>query len=579
MAPWNLLQRRQRASTTAARASSQGIDGTPSIDYVGRLKGYKYGQGSCPMLFLAPMENLADRPFRRALAATIGGFDEACTEFLRIPGRSDNPLGSIRGVTSPARYDPRELQGLSGLGRLGGGGGGDDGGGGGGAGGGGGGGIPLGAQIMGSNPEYMGMAARYLVQVRGAPRVDLNCGCPANTVTGNGAGSSLLRTPRLLGDIVEAMVREVGGEAPVSVKLRAGFDDTSLLEDNLLAAQEAGASFVTLHPRTRGQAYSGAADWGLIARAVELLDIPVIGNGDVVSVSRAHALLRETGCHGLMVGRGAVHDPLIFHRIRHSFSSRGADDEAAAAAAAAAAGERGASGSGSWSGSGSGEWEWRWQSRWSGLSEADLIQDFLRAYAAHFVPGIDTGLQHTTRRHQQQQQQQQPQPQPQQEGAQRFRDSEPPTRGSLVTSTDPDLDPDSDSESRAGGRSDGDAEEVGVDASSWRQRQREGSGVSGGAGSGDDVGVCGGGGGGGVEVNAVKSFGRLKVVMRYLFASSPQLAEAAEGLLRRTPGDCSAGQLVGALCEQVERGWPAGGPSRRVLYDHMNKRVRELAAA
>ena len=101
-----------------------------------------------------------------------------------------------------------------------------------------------------------------------------------------------------------------------TLKLRSGYDDDSLLRENLLAAQEGGAAFVMLHPRTRRQGYSGRANWKDIAIAVETLDVPVIGNGDVTSPERARALLFETGCAGIMVGRGAVQDPLVFRRIK-----------------------------------------------------------------------------------------------------------------------------------------------------------------------------------------------------------------------------------------------------------------------
>lgn len=111
-------------------------------------------------------------------------------------------------------------------------------------------------------------------------RLVLYCaGCPANVVTGNGAGSSLLRQPSQLQDLVAAMVSAVGQQVPVSVKMRSGFTDTSLFQDNLLAVQEAGAAFVTIHPRTKQQAYSGAADWSLIALAKQLLSIPVVRRG------------------------------------------------------------------------------------------------------------------------------------------------------------------------------------------------------------------------------------------------------------------------------------------------------------
>uniref|UniRef100_A0A7S3QLV4 tRNA-dihydrouridine(47) synthase [NAD(P)(+)] n=1 Tax=Dunaliella tertiolecta TaxID=3047 RepID=A0A7S3QLV4_DUNTE len=263
----------------------------PRLDYVSRMQ-QPSGQGCCPLLMLAPMENLADRPFRRALASMgPGGFDESCTEFMRIPGRAERPNNAVRGITS--HYSAWELAQQ---------------------------GRPLGAQIMGSDPGLLSLAAHHLAHVKQAPRVDLNCGCPANIVTGHGAGSSLLRTPELLQRCVQAMVDGAGGQTIVTVKLRSGFDDTSLFEEDLLAAQEAGASFVTIHPRTKRQKYDGRAAWALIARARQLLHIPVVGNGDVINVERAHQLLQETNCSAIMVGRGAVQDPLLFHRIRFSFT-------------------------------------------------------------------------------------------------------------------------------------------------------------------------------------------------------------------------------------------------------------------
>jgi tRNA-dihydrouridine synthase C len=271
--------------------------------------------GGCPPLFLAPMEGLADTPFRVALAATVGGFDEACTEFIRIPGAMPDTqaqmLKAAAKLTEGA-YDAREL--------------GD---------------TPLAAQLMGSIPEFLAAAAAHLAGPRlSAHRVDLNCGCPANTVTGRGAGSSLLRDPALLRRCVGAIadaVAPAGGVA--SVKLRAGFDDASLFDANLEAALAAGAAFVTLHPRTRAQGYSGAADWSLIAHAVSrAAGVPVIGNGDVTSAARAASLLATTRCDGVMVGRGAATDPLIFRRIRALYAHGG--DAAAAAASICADEER-----------------------------------------------------------------------------------------------------------------------------------------------------------------------------------------------------------------------------------------------
>jgi len=243
------------------------------------------GAGPRPALLLAPMELLGDRVFRRAHARAAGGCDEYCTEFLRVPDRGPPPSPRlVRGLAG--KYDPGELEGRA----------------------------PLAVQVMGASPERLAGVVRALV-ARGAGRVDLNCGCPANTVTGKGAGSSLLRDPLRVEACVAAMVEAAEGRVPISVKMRSGFESVALFEDNALALQAGGAAFCSVHPRTKRQGYRGRADWTLIARAARILDIPVVGNGDVTSAGAALALLRETGCDGVMVGRGAVSDPFIFHRI------------------------------------------------------------------------------------------------------------------------------------------------------------------------------------------------------------------------------------------------------------------------
>ncbi len=234
----------------------------------------------CPYLFLAPMEGVGDRPFRKA-TASIGGFDEAVTEFLRVPKNAH-----IKSLAKP--YYAQELSP-----------------------------IPLAAQIMGSDPELMAEMAKEL-EARGAPRIDLNCGCPSNVVTGRGAGSSLLKDPSSLFTIAKAMVEAV--QVPVTVKMRSGYDDTSLFKENILAAQESGIAFITLHPRTKADGYGPPARWDLIQEAKSILHIPVVGNGDIKTVHDALRMLSTTGCDALMIGRGAAINPFIFHEIRSHFS-------------------------------------------------------------------------------------------------------------------------------------------------------------------------------------------------------------------------------------------------------------------
>jgi nifR3 family TIM-barrel protein len=233
------------------------------------------------MLQLAPMEGVGDSAFRKAIA-TIGGFDEAVRDFLRVPTNAH--VESLAKV-----YDPHEL-----------------------------GPIPLAAQIMGSDPDLMAGMARELVK-RGAPRIDINCGCPSNTVTGRGAGSSLLKEPNILNEVATAVVKAV--EIPVTLKMRSGFEDTSLFEENLKAAEESGITYLTLHPRTKVDGYGPPARWDLIARAKQILKIPLVGNGDITTPERALDMLRETKCDMLMIGRGALQDPFIFHRIKARFNN------------------------------------------------------------------------------------------------------------------------------------------------------------------------------------------------------------------------------------------------------------------
>jgi nifR3 family TIM-barrel protein len=234
----------------------------------------------CPHLILAPMEGVGDVCFRKAMAS-VGGFDEAVTEFLRVPANAH--------VQSLARrYNSLELSP-----------------------------IPLAAQLMGSDADLMAAMA-VEIESRGAPRIDINCGCPSNTVTGKGAGSSLLKDPTLLHVIAKAVVEAVS--IPVTVKMRSGYEDTSRFKENLLAAQESGIKYITLHPRTKVDGYGPPARWDLIAEAKATLSIPLVGNGDILTVDDAIRMLKTTGCDALMIGRGSIINPFIFQQIRAHFA-------------------------------------------------------------------------------------------------------------------------------------------------------------------------------------------------------------------------------------------------------------------
>lgn len=239
------------------------------------------------------MEVLADKQFRSAIG-TIGGMDEAVHEFIRIwsPHLSD-----VRGCLRN-KYNANEM-----------------------------GEIPMAAQIMGGDPLAMALATYELATVFGATRVDLNCGCPAKKVNGRGAGASLLKTPQGMFEVVKAMVDAVENvpDCRISVKMRSGFESTDLFDDNVRAAVEGGAAMITMHPRTKVQAYTGAADWGFIRRAKDICRerVEVVGNGDVLTAEDAIQMLEETGCDHVMVGRGAVRNPWIFWEIREALARRG----------------------------------------------------------------------------------------------------------------------------------------------------------------------------------------------------------------------------------------------------------------
>ncbi len=173
----------------------------------------------------------------------------------------------------------------------------------------------VGIQIFGSDPEHMAAAARLLC-ARRMDVLDINFGCPAKKVVRKCGGSALLADVPLLERIVRGVV-EATAPLPVSAKFRTGWDEASVnFEEVGRLLQDAGCVWVTLHGRTRAQKYTGHADWDTIARLVEALDIPVVGNGDVVDADSYRRLVAHTRCHGVMVARGAIGNPWIFREMQ-----------------------------------------------------------------------------------------------------------------------------------------------------------------------------------------------------------------------------------------------------------------------
>ena len=178
-------------------------------------------------------------------------------------------------------------------------------------------GRPFGVQIFGREEERMAKAAQMAIDI-GAHLVDINMGCPAKRVVAGACGSALMKEPELAQSLVRAVKSAIPAHVPVTVKHRAGWDDRHLnAPEFALAMVEAGAAMITVHGRTRSQGFSGKSDRGIIKKVREALPahIPLIGNGDVLTVDDYFAMRAETNCDAVMIGRGALGNPWLFHAI------------------------------------------------------------------------------------------------------------------------------------------------------------------------------------------------------------------------------------------------------------------------
>lgn len=229
------------------------------------------------ILFLAPMAGVTDLPFR--LICKEQGCGLAYTEMVSAKGLYYNSTRTYELL----KIDDRE--------------------------------HPIGVQIFGSDPNIMGKMAAELSKTD-IDLIDINMGCPAPKIIKNGEGSTLMRKPDRVKAIVEAVVSS--STKPITVKMRKGWD-----KDNVNApyiakiVEEAGASAVTVHGRTREDFYSGRADWDIIKEVKKCVNIPVIGNGDIFTPEDAKQMLDYTGCDAVMIGRGAQGNPWIFKRTLH----------------------------------------------------------------------------------------------------------------------------------------------------------------------------------------------------------------------------------------------------------------------
>lgn len=172
---------------------------------------------------------------------------------------------------------------------------------------------PMGLQLFGSEPEFIAKAVS-MIQTYQPDWIDLNMGCPVPKVVNTGAGSALMKTPELAAECVKSAVRE--SSVPVTVKMRIGWDETSVNAVEFAGfMQDAGASLLTIHGRTRAQLYSGKADWDIIRQVKQAVTIPVIGNGDIHNAQDCEAMYQQTGVDLVAVGRASYGNPWIFEEI------------------------------------------------------------------------------------------------------------------------------------------------------------------------------------------------------------------------------------------------------------------------
>lgn len=237
-------------------------------------------------LLLAPMEGLLDFVLRDVLTS-VGGVDRCVSEFIRVSG-SVLPDRVFLSYMPELRNGSKTLSG-----------------------------VPVRAQLLGSDPDWMAENAANLARLN-PEGIDLNFGCPAKTVNRHGGGASMLQDPESIARLVAAVRRAVPAHLPVSAKMRLGFNDKSLMRECALAMVENGACELVVHARTKVEGYRPPAYWELIPDIKAVVQVPVVANGEIWTVQDALRCREQSGCDDLMLGRGSVADPGLALALRQA---------------------------------------------------------------------------------------------------------------------------------------------------------------------------------------------------------------------------------------------------------------------
>ena len=250
-------------------------------------------------LILAPMEGLADDVLRDVLTsgACTGTYDWCVTEFVRVT-TTQLPHSCYKRLSPELKYASRTRSG-----------------------------TPVRVQLLGSEPTMLAVNAAHLAALNPAG-IDLNFGCPTPLINRHRGGAALLNEPELLHSIASAVRRAVPAAIPVTAKMRLGIDDTSRTLDCARALEAGGVQELVVHARTKQDGYRPPARWEWIAEIRDVVKLPLIANGEVWTLADYHAIRRVTGCPDVMLGRGAVADPLLARRIRRNDIINTGDDTA-----------------------------------------------------------------------------------------------------------------------------------------------------------------------------------------------------------------------------------------------------------